>query len=181
MAAPIDIGGLRIVHYPAPVLRRVCKPVETFDEQLERLIARMFELMRSGNGVGLAAPQVGVELRLFVCNHTGEPGDDRAVINPEFGDPEGVAVMEEGCLSLPNVTIAVRRPEKITLRGRDGSGEPFEVRAGELQARVWQHETDHLDGRMITDYMSEAAKIANRRALKQLHDEYKGGKKRKTA
>ena len=81
MPKTIDVEKLSIVHYPHPVLRKVCQPVEQFDDQLRRLAARMLELMHLGRGIGLAAPQVGLTWRLFVCSHTGEPGDDLVLVN----------------------------------------------------------------------------------------------------
>src|SRR5690606_13355616 len=92
---------LRIVHYPDPRLKKRSVPVERFDENLKALAQRMLELMKEARGVGLAAPQVGLNIRLFVMNHTGNPEDDRIYVNPELYDPAGDEVGEEGCLSLP--------------------------------------------------------------------------------
>jgi peptide deformylase len=133
----------------------------------------MLQLMREANGVGLAAPQVGVSLRMFVCNHSGDPEDDMICINPELTAPTPPAVAEEGCLSIPEVTVAVRRPEAITITARTPTGDRFERSSSDLLARVWQHETDHLDGRLIIDFMSEADEIANRRAINHLKDMYR--------
>ena len=180
MTDAIRIDNLRIVHYPDPVLRQSCQPVETFDEELRALVTRMFELMRKGKGIGLAAPQVGVPLRLFVCNATGQPQDDQVCINPVLDDLEEVADMEEGCLSLPDVNITVRRARQAKIRAYDVDGNAYERQASDLLARVWQHETDHLDGRLIVDYMSDASKISNRRALRQLQEDYRT-RKQKTA
>jgi len=179
MSTSIKPDKLRIVHYPDPVLRRVCTTVERFDDSLRQVLERMFTLMRTGKGVGLAAPQVGLDLRLFVCNHTGEPGDNLACINPEILDLDGAVEMEEGCLSLPNVSVAVRRGQKARIRAYDIEGRQFEREATDLLARIWQHESDHLDGRLILDYMSEASRIANRRAIKQLEDDYAASSKKR--
>jgi len=132
----------------------------------------MLEIMHQAPGVGLAAPQVGLAFRMFVCNPTGQPEDDLVVINPELTDAGGVAEQEEGCLSLPEVTVAVRRSETLTLKATNLRGESFQRTGRDLEARVWQHETDHLDGCLIIDYMSEASKIANRRALRHLRESY---------
>ena len=170
MALGANLARLHIVCYPDPVLRRTCRPVQTFDDEFRRLAERMLELMREGKGVGLAAPQVGLDICMFVCSPTGEPGDDRIVVNPVLSDMTGTCEAEEGCLSLPNITVPVRRAEKVTLRAQDVSGRRLELDGKDLEARIWQHETDHLTGRLIIDYMSEASRIANRRALKQLRE-----------
>jgi len=170
---PIAVQKLCIVLYPDPVLRKVCKPVVRFDDELARLAARMLELMHEARGVGLAAPQVGVQRRLFVCNPTGEPDKDLVCINPELFDLTGAEERDEGCLSLPSVTVPVNRAVSAGLRGQDVQGRPFERRGTDLTARVWQHETDHLDGRLILDYMSDSVRIANRRVLKQLQADYR--------
>ena len=178
LAEVIDIDNLQIVLYPDPILRKVCQPVGRFDDELRRLTTRMLELMHQGRGVGLAAPQVGVPWRLLVCNPTGEPGDDLVCVNPELTDPAGAEEREEGCLSLPGVAVPVRRGTSVRIRACAAAGNVFQRDGTDLAARVWQHETDHLDGRLIIDYMSEASKIANRRVLKQLQADFKNCKKK---
>lgn len=168
----IDAAALKIIHYPDPRLRKVCAPIEVFDESLAELSARMLELMHEANGIGLAGPQVGVLRRIFVCNVTGDPKDDMVFINPELTDLEGEAVAEEGCLSIPEVTVNVRRALSCSLRARDADGNVIATAGTELTARCWQHECDHLDGRLITDRMSEADRIANRRAMKRLESDF---------
>lgn len=168
-----DPTAVQIIIYPDPRLRRVCKPVEIFDEDLDRLTLRMLKLMHEAKGIGLAAPQVGVLRRFFVCNVTGDPADDRIYVNPELSDFEGFAEGEEGCLSIPDVTVTVRRSLSCTMRACDAAGAAIETHESELLARVWQHECDHLTGRLILDYMSEADTIANRRVLKQLEEKVK--------
>lgn len=170
----IDAASLRIIEYPDVRLRKVCKPVEDFDETLAHVTERMLALMHEDKGIGLAAPQVGLLLRLFVCNVTGEPNDDHIYVNPQLLDFEGHADGDEGCLSMPEITVKVRRRARCTMRATDVTGKLIECDGEELLARCWQHECDHLDGRLIVDYMSEADKIANRRVLKQLEAAYKG-------
>lgn len=169
----IDISKIKLCYYPDPILRKMCAPVTAFDERLRQLAERMLEMMRGHRGVGLAAPQVGLPIRLFVCNTTGEPGNDLVCVNPVLADKQDLAEAEEGCLSIPEVFVPVRRGVKVRLTAFDVAGQPYERIGQDLTARVWQHESDHLDGRLIVDYMSEAAKIANRRALKQLRDKHK--------
>ena len=168
----IDLERLTIIRFPDPRLLRVCEPVTDFGPELAALAERMLHIMAQANGVGLAAPQLGVLKRLFVCNHTGEPADNRVVVNPELHDLAGVAEGDEGCLSIPDVTVKVRRPHVCRLSAQDVHGEPYDITADGLQARVWQHEYDHLNGRLILRYMDEADRLANRRALKQLEDDF---------
>lgn len=168
----VAIAALRIVHYPDPVLRKRARPVEHFGPRLGRLAARMLELMHKEKGVGLAAPQVGLSMQLFVCNATGEPRDDLVCVNPSLHDPDGQEEKDEGCLSITGVSVPMRRAVRITLRACDATGSAFERRGEQLLARVWQHETDHLFGRLIIDSMSEAVRLENRRAIKQLEDDY---------
>jgi peptide deformylase len=163
-----EVPKLTIITYPDPRLRKVCKPVDVFDERLAEIAGRMLDLMHQAKGVGLAAAQVGLGIRLFVWNTTGKREDDHVCVNPLLGNEEGETEAEEGCLSLPEVNVNIRRAFSCTLRGQDLKGQPFSMSANELLARCWQHEVDHLDGRLIIDRMSEADKIANRRALKQL-------------
>lgn len=174
MGSLVDLKKLVIVEYPHPSLRAKCPPVEVFDDRLQAVAGRLVELMQEAPGVGLAAPQIGLAVRLFVCNLGGEEGAHRVVINPVLSDPDGVSEAEEGCLSLPEVIVPMRRAERITLDAVDLQGQPFQVRAEGLEARVWQHEADHLDGRLIIDSMSDAVAIQNRRLLKQLREAFQG-------
>ncbi len=167
-----DPARLRIVLYPDPVLKRKCAPVEEFGPHLKAVTDRMLELMRKFRGVGLAAPQVGLPYRFFVCNPTGEPGDDFVCVNPRFTELSGSAEAEEGCLSLPGVNVNRRRPARAVMEALDTAGQPFTRTSEDLPARIWQHEAGHLDGRLIVDNMSTTDEIANRRALKQLKEQY---------
>jgi peptide deformylase len=168
----IDPAKLRIIKFPDPRLRKVSKPVVVFDDWLAHVIERMLGMMHQSSGIGLAAPQVALPLRLFVCNVTGDPKDNRVFINPSFVNPDGMAEGAEGCLSVPDVTITVRRHRECDILAQDVTGKPIQLHGTELEARCWQHEYDHLDGRLIVDYMSEGDKLANRRILKQLDAEY---------
>lgn len=169
----LDPAKLALVRYPHPVLRKKTRPVEDFGEALDRIARRMLELMRANKGVGLAAPQVGLSLRLFVCNDTGNEGDDLICVNPTLTNPDGEVEADEGCLSIPGVTVPMRRAARITLLAQDVLGRPFERRADDLLSRIFQHEYDHLVGRLILDGMSQAVRIENRRAIRTLEDEYK--------
>jgi peptide deformylase len=177
-------SDLKIIFYPDPRLRKASERVTTFDQALKDLAARMLELMRVARGVGLAAPQVGQNLRLFVMNPTGEEGDDHVYVNPVLADAEGEEEGEEGCLSLPGINAKVWRSKKLRMQAQDLDGNPVEELADGYIARIWQHETDHLDGTMIIDRMGPVARLASRRILRELQqkwdDQHPGeGKKRK--
>jgi peptide deformylase len=163
---------LKIINYPDPRLKKMSADVTVFDDRLRALATRMLELMRQEKGVGLAAPQVGENLRLFVMNPTGEPADDRIYVNPVLTEPEGEEEAEEGCLSLPDIRADILRSKSMRIDALDLEGRPFhDVQAG-FVARVWQHETDHLNGTLITDRMAPVAKMAARKVLKELEEEY---------
>ncbi|UCE61399.1 MAG: peptide deformylase [Phycisphaerales bacterium] len=171
-----NLDKLTILHYPNPILKKASAPVEEFGEELVQLSQRMLELMKQEPGIGLAAPQVGILIRLFVCNVTGEPDDDLVFVNPRFTELTGAVDCEEGCLSVPGVNVTKRRASHAVIEAMDATGRPFQMSGIDLLARVWQHETDHLDGRLISDTMSTADEIVNRRAIKQLKEEYAGGR-----
>jgi len=181
MLSSVDLDKLCIVCYPDPVLGEHCQAVSEFGPSLEALAARMLDLMRADKGVGLSAPQVGLALRLFVCNHTQNPEDDRVYVNPTLGDLIGSVEADEGCLSLPEVTVPVRRADSVTLTACDTQGKALRATAGDLEARIWQHETDHLDGRLIIDHMPTSAELANRRILKELKEKYQARKKKRVS
>ena len=171
----VDPAALRIQIYPAESLRTPGTPVELSDE-VAAVAARMIALMRGAEGIGLAAPQVGLAWRLFVCHVPPEPGQapDQAArasmpaettaepvvcLNPRITAAEGEpTAYAEGCLSLPGITGDVDRPPTVTMTAMGLSGEPFELHASGLLARCVQHEIDHLDGVLIIDRMSERSK-----------------------
>lgn len=171
---------LKIILYPDPRLKKVSAPVTAFDDDLKQLAVRMFELMRASRGVGLAAPQVGINLRMFVMNPTGEPQDDRVYVNPVLSEATGSEEAEEGCLSLPDIHVNVDRSRTMRIQAQDLEGNPIEqVETGYL-ARIWQHETDHLNGTMLTDRMGAVARMTNRRVLKELEEKYAAEHGKKT-
>lgn len=135
-----------------PCLRKVCRPVEHFDQKLSDLIDDMFETMYHADGVGLAAPQVGM-LRRVVVIDTGEKKME--LVNPEIIDKSGCYGAYEGCLSFPGKSGYVERSEHVTVRGLDRHGNPQEFRVDMLEARAVQHELDHLDGRVYVDLVTE--------------------------
>ena len=164
----IDPSRLQIVLYPDPVLRQQAARVPDVTNEVRQVAERMFELMAEADGVGLAAPQVGLPWRMFVTAGRDDV-PPRVIINPELTafEPE-LATIEEGCLSLPGVHVEVRRPRGVTLTAMDLDGTTFTLRDDEYEARVWQHEYDHLNGVLIIDKMSPMERLANRRILRDL-------------
>lgn len=141
--------------WPDQVLRRVCEPVESFDAELRDLVEAMEEAMRVHHGLGLAAPQIGEARRVFVCQAEGRP---LRLVNPVV-QPVGQAIdeMDEGCLSLPGVSVTVARPSMVVVQARDPRGQAVSALLRGLDARVVLHETDHLDGRLIIDRQARGA------------------------
>ena len=140
----------------------------------------MFDIMYEAQGVGLAANQVALPYRLFVVNVTGQrgSGEELVFLNPSLSRPRGTAVQEEGCLSLPGLRMDVRRPEKIVLDAWSLDGEPIHLDLGGFLARVVQHEFDHLEGRLFTDRLPEAAAIEARRTLESMREVFAGRQSR---
>jgi peptide deformylase len=164
---------LKIVIYPDPRLKKPSVPITEFTPALAELAAKMLEMMRQEKGVGLAAPQVGKNIRLFVMNATGKPEDDRVYINPLLTEAEGNEEAEEGCLSIPELRVNIWRAKKLRIQAQDLTGQPVDHLEEGFVARVWQHEADHLNGILITDRMGAVAKIAHRGLLRDLEAKFK--------
>ena len=138
--------------YGDPVLTAKAAPVADINGKVARLVDDMFDtLYDSSNGLALAAPQIGVQKQIFVYDLDDEP---TAVINPEIVESTGEWVYEEGCLSIPGLYVEMARPKQVLLRGYDVDGNTVEFEADELQARMYQHELDHLDGVLMFDRMT---------------------------
>jgi peptide deformylase len=137
-----------IVKYPDPILQRATEKIAQFDEELRTLAADMFESMYKAQGIGLAAPQIGVSKRITVIDLSNQqnPDDKIILVNPEIVHREGKQNEEEGCLSLPDIRDKVTRAAKVKVRAQDLEGNPIELEGSELLARAFQHEIDHLDG-----------------------------------
>ena len=165
------MSKLPIITLPDPLLRQVSDPVERVDDELRRLIDDMFETMYAAPGVGLAAVQVSVPRRLLVLDVGGEDEERTpiAMINPEIVSlGSATRVYEEGCLSIPDMRVEIERPASLTVRYLDRDGRPQEVAAHGLLATAVQHEIDHLNGRLIIDYLSRLKRdIVVRRFKKQ--------------
>jgi peptide deformylase len=149
----------QVRQYPDPVLRMRANEVESFDDDLRRLVRRMKDLMQDANGVGLAGTQVGTLQRVFVFQPEGEDEAPRALVNPVLTATSEVTIGDtEGCLSMQGVTIPVERPVKVTIEGKDDNGEDVRLELEERDARVVQHELDHLDGILILDRTTPEAR-----------------------
>ena len=136
---------------PHPVLRANAKPVRTFTDELRRLADDLIETMYANDGIGLAAPQIGRDVQVFVANPSQRRGRELVVVNPVLHGLEGRAGVTEGCLSLPDLWGRVKRASRVKLSGRDVAGHPVALEAEGLLAIVLQHECDHLHGRLFID------------------------------
>jgi peptide deformylase len=153
-----------------PVLRKPTRPVKEVTDELRTLIADMFETMYAAEGIGLAAPQVGRTERLAVVDVEGKKF---TLINPKIVEMSGATdKAEEGCLSIPEIYGDVERPAEVTIRAMDENGNEFEASAGELLGRCFQHEIDHLDGKLFIDYLSPLKRRAALTKWEKSKEEY---------
>jgi peptide deformylase len=159
-----------VVKYGNAVLEKTGKPVEKFDEELAKLCQDMFESMYAANGVGLAAPQIGMAKRLAVIDVTvGKNPEAKIVLaNPEIIHAEGEQREEEGCLSVPGFRGNVARPQYVTVRAQDATGKTFEMNGEGLLARAFCHEIDHLDGVLFLKHLSLLKRDLIRRRIRKL-------------
>ncbi len=158
-----------ITKYGAPVLEKPARAITDFDAELAALVEDMFESMYAAQGVGLAAPQIGLGLRLAVVDVSlGKNPEARIVLaNPEIIHAEGEQREEEGCLSLPGYRGYVQRPQFVTIRAQNASGDEFEMRSEGLLARAFCHETDHLNGTLFLSYLSMLKRDMIRRKIRK--------------
>jgi peptide deformylase len=177
---PSRIDRLELVEFPHPALLRRARPLVRIDDTIHDVVEQMFEIMYQAGGIGLAATQVALPYRLFIVNLEARPdaGEELVFINPSLSRPRGNAVQEEGCLSLPGLRMDVRRPEQIVVKAWSLEGEPFEEDLDGLLARVVQHEFDHLEGRLFTDRLPDAAALEARRSLDTFREVFAGKQSR---
>lgn len=164
---------MEIVFYPDPVLRKRAQPVDFAREDLRSLVAEMLDAMKEAHGVGLAAPQVGRSLRLFVASDSAEPEDAIVCINPELRAFGPSVTMEEGCLSLPGVNAPITRPERVELTWFDLEGERRTAEFDDLMARILQHEFDHLEGILFFERMTPADRVRIKADLESFEAQYR--------
>jgi len=159
-----------IVIYGDPVLRVVSHPVEEINQDVKDLVSDMVDTLKEAKGLGLAASQVGVALRLFIVDLSTVDMHEtlRVFINPEIVETEGEVEMEEGCLSFPELYLKVTRPERVKIRATDLEGKRFEFTADGIVARAILHEYDHTEGKLYIDYLSPLARTMIRGRLRKL-------------
>ncbi len=168
----MDMDKCCLTRFPAPVLSSPAEPIDEVTDEIRTLAEWMKDIMVQTGGVGLAGPQAGVNLRIFVASPDGTKENARVYINPEIEVSGGLEANEEGCLSLPGVTARIKRHKKCTVTATDLDGNRFTQAEEGLLARAFQHECDHLEGTMIKDRMNRVQQIASRRRLKQMEREY---------
>ena len=156
----MESAPLTVVQYPHPTLRHESKPIKRVDSDLVRVVREMFQLMYASNGIGLAANQVDLPLRLFVINLSGksDEGEELVFINPVVTKPKGNDEGEEGCLSFPELYGPVVRPKQVSVNAYNLKGEEIRAPLSGFLARAVQHELDHLDGILFVDRMSNTAR-----------------------
>ncbi len=159
-----------VVKYPDPVLSKPGETVTVFDAETAQLVEEMFDSMYAAQGIGLAAPQIGISKRITVIDVSFKerPEDKLALINPVILDKSGKQVEEEGCLSLPEIREKVQRAAWVKVRAQNVKGETFEVEGEELLARALQHEIDHLHGILFIDHLSRLKRDLVQRRIKKL-------------
>ncbi|MEO1529212.1 MAG: peptide deformylase [Planctomycetota bacterium] len=170
---------LEVILYPHPTLRYVSKPIRKVDAELKRIADEMLDLMYESNGVGLAANQVNLPLRIFVANPSGTRGDGEefVMLNPVIQLPKGNETAEEGCLSLPGLVGDVIRPKSVRVSAFDITGKPFEAKLEGFLARVFMHENDHLDGTMFFDRMGNEATAELEAGLEEFEIDFRSRQK----
>jgi len=167
---------MEIAVYPNPVLRIKAEPIEDINNKICQISEEMLDTLYDAYGVGLAAPQVGLSIRLVVLDITGEKTGERVFINPYIAEERGETLEEEGCLSFPDVMGKIRRSQYVKVIAYNLKGEKLEIEAEGLLSRAWQHEIDHLNGCLFIDKMTPANTIANKPKLKELELSYKNNK-----
>ena len=164
---------LNILEFPDPRLRKVAKPVKTFDAALKKLSEDMIETMYDAPGIGLAATQINVHKRLIVIDVSEDHSEPMVFINPEISSlSEEEREWEEGCLSVPGFNEIVIRPKDIRVKALDIHGDPFEIEPDELLAVCIQHELDHLNGKLFVDYISSIKRQRIRKKLEKAHKKH---------
>ena len=173
--AKIDLDDLRVLKYPDPRLHVSSATVETFDEDLRALAEKMVGLMFRSRGVGLAAPQVGAAVRMFIASPAFDLDDLRVYVNPRILSVEGTQSGEEGCLSFPEIHCQIKRSVQVVIEACDLKGQVFQETCCDLHARICQHENDHLDGCLLIDRMGSIARLTHRKTLRALREAYQSG------
>jgi peptide deformylase len=168
----IDLDNVRLTYYPAKILTLKAQEVEAFDDNLRAFVDMMFDLMIEHHGIGLAAPQANVSLRLFLASQDGTRENTTVFVNPKLDLSGPMECNEEGCLSFPNLYTKVRRYRDCVVTAQDVYGKTFSEKfESGLFCRCVQHEYDHIEGITLANRMGQAARIMNRRLLKKLEEQ----------
>ena len=168
MGSELTDSILEIKKYPDPVLKKISEPVTVFDDELADFVQKLFATMHAHDGVGLAAPQVGVLKKIAVVEYDGK---SYILINPRVIDQKGIQEGEEGCLSFPGIYAHVTRPTWVKVETYDLNGNPYTIEGREYTARAFLHEMDHLTGKLFIDYLSSL----KRNAIKKKTAKHTGG------
>jgi len=171
--AEVDVEKCKLTRYPAEVITNAAKPVEKIDDSIRLLVEKMTDIMFKNKGIGLAAPQAGIGVRLFITSLDRDRNNVKVYINPTVIPNGGLESMEEGCLSVTGIYTKIRRYEKCTVTATDLDGNEFIKEAEGLYARCLQHEYDHIEGMTIVSRMGQTAKIVHRKQLRKLEEEQK--------
>ena len=163
---------MKIVTYPDPILMRKAAPIEEIDNKIYEIAQKMLDTMYDACGIGLAAPQIGLSKRLVVMDATGQKTGERVFINPQITEERGETIEEEGCLSFPDVMGNVKRSQYVTITAYNLEGKKLEIEVEGLLSRVWQHEIDHINGRLFIEMMTPASRIANNQKIKEFELAY---------
>ncbi|MBN1788761.1 MAG: peptide deformylase [Sedimentisphaerales bacterium] len=168
----VDINKCCITHYPALVLGQKAEPVKEINDNIRALAEKMKDIMVKNQGVGLAGPQAGVGLQIFVASPDGTKENAKVYINPVITPSGKIVSAEEGCLSLPGISGRIQRYSRCAIKALDLNGQEIHEEAEGLMARIFQHECDHLNGTLVADKLSTVAKIAAKKKLKRLRENY---------
>lgn len=171
---------MRIVYYPHPALAHPTTPVRQIDRELHLAIGEMFERMYDAEGIGLAANQVALPYRLVVMNldrDTKSKGAEEVYINPTIVARKGTIEDEEGCLSFPGLYAKVRRAKEVTVEAHDIQGNKVTIEAADLAARAWQHEIDHLDGKVFIERFGSLVRLAHHREVRSFETQFRRAQK----
>jgi peptide deformylase len=172
---------MKIVKYPHPALRQVAEPVKAIDGEIQTAASRMLDLMYTNEGLGLAAPQIALPVRLLVMNFEGDPEKKESefvAINPVIVESKGSVNDREGCLSFPGLYQNVRRAKTVKVQAYNLKGELYEMVCNDLPARVWQHEIDHLDGVLFIDKMGSLGLHRSQKDLDKFIADFEKEKKK---
>lgn len=172
---------MKIVQYPHPALRTKARPVTAIDKSIHQAAGQMLELMYRNEGLGLAAPQVALDVQLIVMNFEADPekkDQEYVAINPVIVESKGAMTGREGCLSFPGLYQNIRRAKTVKVQAYNLKGELYEMTCSDLPARVWQHEIDHLNGTLFIDKMSMLGRLGSRKDLDYFIAEFEKAKKR---